>query len=701
MRKNKFLFLVLQAFIVASLSFVPTGCSPEDPIVVPVDDENTINGDDTGNTDNADTVDDVNTDTSESLSGVTASSASAADDVYTNAIQIVFAGSTATVSGTVSGVTATVDGAVVTISSTASNVNYQISGTTGEGGLDINSTQPLMLTLNGAGIVRSTYAPIRITSAVTTYVKSLSGSTNKFIDGTNNASRATIYSAGDLDFVGSGTLVVISVGSKADAIQAVGNVSLDETTLVIPKSARDAIRLTGTHFTMQSGHLQITSTETDVKGINGNNSTEGSQTAVNLLGGKVKINVSGDQTKAIRSRGTTTVAGATIDITTTGSAVLEPVGSGYDPSHCTAFKSNDFVFSGGSINISVSGAGAKGISPDGDFTMTGGTYTFTSTGEGATYTDENGVKDAYSSSGLNPDGACYLYGGTITMTASGTAGKGISADGNLVIGQSTNNTGPTITVRTTGSKLYVSGSGEDADYSNPKAIKSDMDVTVNSGVLNITCTQDGGEGLESKATMTINGGTMKIQTVDDCLNASTAININGGNIYAYATGNDAIDSNGTLKIAGGLVVAISSAAAPETGIDCDRNNFVITGGTLVAIGGDRHSSPTSGSTTQRTVHYAGLSMSGNSYLAINNSSGTNVMTVKLPSLSYSSGALLFSSSVLTADSYTIYKGGSYNGGTSYGGAYYTEGTYGGGTQVATFTSSSIITTVGNTGPGPR
>lgn len=95
-------------------------------------------------------------------------------------------------------------------------------------------------------------------------------------------------------------------------------------------------------------------------------------------------------------------------------------------------------------------------------------------------------------------------------------------------------------------------------------------------------------------------------------------------------------------------------------------------------------------------------MTGGQYLAIQSSSGGNLLSLKLPSLNYSNGALLFSSSELEAGTYTIYRGGAYSGGNSYGGYYYTGGTYTTGTQVGSFTSSSIITTIGGSSGGwPR
>ena len=90
-------------------------------------------------------------------------------------------------------------------------------------------------------------------------------------------------------------------------------------------------------------------------------------------------------------------------------------------------------------------------------------------------------------------------------------------------------------------------------------------MTVNSGSFTIKSASEGGEGLESKTTMTINGGNFYFNTYDDCLNAATAININGGNLRCVATGNDAVDSNSAMTITGGLLLA-SGSRDPEEGI---------------------------------------------------------------------------------------------------------------------------------------
>lgn len=120
---------------------------------------------------------------------------------------------------------------------------------------------------------------------------------------------------------------------------------------------------------------------------------------------------------------------------------------------------------------------------------------------------------------------------------------------------------------------------------------------------------EGSEGIESKNVMTINGGDIAVYAYDDCLNASNNITINGGSVYCYSTGNDGVDSNGTLTITGGTVVA-SGTTSPEDGFDCDQNTFKITGGTVLGIGGGT-STPTANSCIQRSVIYGGSGSAGN------------------------------------------------------------------------------------------
>ena len=138
------------------------------------------------------------------------------------------------------------------------------------------------------------------------------------------------------------------------------------------------------------------------------------------------------------------------------------------------------------------------------------------------------------------------------------------------------------------------------------------------------------------------------------MNASNSIVLNGGNIYCYSSGNDGIDSNGTLTITGGVIVS-SGTTSPEDGFDCDQNTFKITGGIVLGIGGGT-STPTSSVCTQRTVIYGGSGSNGE-ILNIQSADGTSVLTYQIPR-AYSQMTVLFSSPNLTSGgSYTISKGG--------------------------------------------
>jgi len=181
----------------------------------------------------------------------------------------------------------------------------------------------------------------------------------------------------------------------------------------------------------------------------------------------------------------------------------------------------------------------------------------------------------------------------------------------------------------------------------------------------------------------------------DIIRCYTLSKIIGGQVYCYSETNDGIDSNGTLTVSGGTVISVG-ASSPEEGIDCDQNRFSITGGTLIGVGGAT-STPTSSACTQRSLIYA--TSSSIQLIHIESSAGKEALTFKMPRTYNSQMTLLFSSPSLEAStSYTIYTGGSVSGGTEFNGLY-TGATYTKGTSASTFTTSSMVTSVGNTGNG--
>ena len=455
------------------------------------------------------------------------------------------------------------------------------------------------------------------------------------------------------------------------------------------------------------GELSITSSAVDYKAIK-------SDKDITLDGASISFNISGDQSKAISSKSSIYVNGSIINMNLQGNAVLEEDSLGYDPSYCTGLKADgDIYFNEGTLTILHSGDGGKGISADGNLYVNGGNINITTTGGGEVYQDATNTKDSYTATAIKVDGKIYFNTGIVTCNSTGLAGKGISADDDIIIGQEgAANSLMQLNVSTSGERFYVSGNGENADYANPKAIKSDANVTVYSGTITINCTQatEGGEGLESKNIMTINGGEIYVYSkMDDAINAKKEIIINGGRVFASSDGNDGTDSNGTFTINGGLYVS-RGARTPEGGIDCDQNKFTINGGILIGIGGST-SNPNAG--TQHALVY---SATAESNICLKDASGNIILCYKVPSIGNStmmpapggggwpgggpgggqggSGTTLLIShpSIAKSSSYTIVYGGTISGGSEFNG-YFTDAEYTGGTEKSVTTGSGYYTTV--------
>lgn len=291
-------------------------------------------------------------------------------------------------------------------------------------------------------------------------------------------------------------------------------------------------------------------------------------------------------------------------------------------------------------------------------------------------TEGNITVTAAASHAIQGTSAVYIDGGTLNLTCTK---DGIQCEeGKIFINDGT------ITIN----------AGDDGITAAYKSTTSGVaNLTINGGTINVTAE---GEGLEAKNILTINGGIISLKTTDDAINAGEALYFNGGKTYAYATSNDAIDTNGKLGITGGVVVAIGTAASPETSVDATAEDstwstgFTITGGYLVAIGvGNTPDTPLT-SSTQKTVVLGGLSGLASQIVNITSTSGTEVVTFKAP-VAYSH--LMVSNSKLANGTYNLYMGGTVTSGEEFNGLY-TSGTYSGGTSSSQFTVSSQVTTSG-------
>ncbi len=523
--------------------------------------------------------------------------------VTDNSIQVAYDGSSAlvTVAGNVAQyVTPTVSGAHVSIAQSddlAEEITYTLSGTSTDGEFYMSGSYKATIELNGLTLTNTTPiysgAAVHIQNGKRIKVKVVTGTTNTLVDAAGGSQKGCLYIKGHAEFAQKGTLNI--TGQVKHGIK------------------------TGEYITLKNATINVLSAVGD--GIN-------CEQFFQMTGGTISIKGVGDD-------------GIQCDIedSTTGS-------TGEMADHEDEDSGNVYI-EDGTLTVSVTADAAKGVKSEGDMRISGGKVTITTSGGGVWDSSKLKTKAA---SCLSADGAMTISGGTLSLTSTGAGGKGLNVDGALTM------TGGTTTISTSGNAVVASSTGAlsvvtqsqqldkyDSDYkSSPKGIKADGAITISDdAVIYVTTTGAGGEGIESKTSITITGGQTTVNAADDGINASYNtstggsgdLTISGGYVYSKSSGNDGIDANGNCYIKGGLVYAIGTGNA-EKSIDANTEQgkkLYITGGTIIAVGDLENGSSISGGTCKYTS-----SWNASSWYALYNGD-TLVAAFKTPTKSSSGG----------------------------------------------------------------
>ena len=524
-------------------------------------------------------------------------------------------------------------------------------------------------------------------------------------------------------YITDGTHNITVAGNQSKGIKA-------DTNLVI-NGGSTTVNANGT-YVLSSGNISYCT------GIKTNFNTVISGGTVNII-----CSTSNAGGKCISADGNVTITDGNITLSALGNSGTYTATDGTKSYTTVGIKSNGSVtVVGGTTTMTV---GGKGISADMNYNQNGGSVNITTSGAGAvTSGSGTSATDGYCSAGVSTDGNVYIYGGTINCTSTGKGGRGFKVDGSFNVGTVGGDDDLThVYAKTSGAPVNSSssgggmpGGGSSSDYWKglPKGIKVTGSIHINSGHVNVFCAQTSGdatgEGIESKDSIIINGGYVESNSYDDAINASNYIQINGGHIWAYARGNDAIDCNGaensggggwggssnsvrTIEITGGTIIASGTEVAVD---DCgDRGGYITaTNCTFVLIGGNMGvTEATPQLTGQKLLNISGSSSGGGGYpggggssgglttaqngFTIKNSSGTEIMTFKWPTVSTgqsgfedttagakpgpgsSSSGIYVSTPQVQSGSYTVYKSPTITGGTSWHGLY-TGATSTGGTS---------------------
>ena len=552
-----------------------------------------------------------------------------------NTVNIVYSGTSATVTAAdnvAPYVSASVSGGHVTITQSNTDavdgdeITYVLSGSTIDGSFTLGGSYKCTVSLAGLTMTNPSGAAINITNSKRIQLTAKSGTTNTLTDG-SGSQKACIYSKGQLQLQGNGTLNV--AGNFKHGIKSASYIEIKNLTLNITSAVGDGINCEE-YLLMKSGTLTITGVGDD--GIQCD------------LGG-------------------TTSTGETTD-------------------HEDEDTGNIYI-EGGTLNVTATATAAKAIKSEGDMRISSGTLTCKTSGGGSWDSDDKKTKAAAC---LSADGNMTISGGTLSLTSSGAGGKGISVDGTLTISAGT------ITINTSGNAVVASSSGTISTVSNsqqldryttnykslPKGIKSDGAIAISGGTMNITTTGAGGEGIESKSTLTMSGGYVYASTADDGINSASTMTIKGGSIMVSSSGNDGLDANGNMNISGGNIFVVCAGGA-EVGLDAaEQYSLNITGGNIVAIGGFERGANISNGTAKQAS-----SFSRNTWYALYNGSSL-AFAYKVPSTASTSLKMV----VYTTGTPSLKSGVSGSGSSFWNGNGYSSCSGGSTVSLSTYSGSS-------------
>ena len=517
--------------------------------------------------------------------------------VTDNAVSVTYSGTTAAVK--VAGncmqyLTVEANGAAVSIvqsSDLADELTYTLTGTSDNGSFYMDGDLKASVVLSDLTLTCTDSAAINIENGKR-IAMTIEG-TNTLKDSSSSGGKGALMVNGHPEITGSGTLNLY--GYKKHAFWADEYIQLKKSmtgTINILYAVGDGINV-NQYFEQNGGTLNISGTLDDGIQVSADDDESG---YVNIAGGTLNITTTAAGNKSLKADGNISInadkSTPTVTIANSGTGKWDSDDAEVKGAACISSDAN-ITIDAGTITLTATGNGGKGLKCDSVLTVNGGTMTIATSGK--------------------------LYVSNGTSTYDGNYSNQLGSIDNLADAYSTSPKGVKV-----GIKASESSTGSAVG-----------DIQINGGTINITSSgeQDGSEGLESKNTLTINDGTVTVYAYDDAINSAKNLYIKGGTVTAVSKNNDGIDSNADLYIEGGTVMAFG-ATAPECGLDAAVGySYYFNGGTVLAVGGS--SDAPSSSSTQAYVSGSG-SVSANTTIKLSSGS-TTLCSFTVPStVSYSS-----------------------------------------------------------------
>ena len=249
--------------------------------------------------------------------------------------------------------------------------------------------------------------------------------------------------------------------------------------------------------------------------------------------------------------------------------------------------------------LNISGVEDDGIQCDIDDTDVG------STGETADHEDED-------------SGNIYLGGGQITINTAGIAAKGVKSEGDLIV------SGGVIDITTTGNGKWDE---EDVKTKAAACLGSDAKVVISGGTITLTSTGAGGKGINCDAAFELSGGEVTIVTkgalyYHNGTTENTNYTGNTDNVNSdYYSSSKGVKADGAITISGGKI-SVATAGRNAEGIESKTSILVSDGEVTVNsyddginVGGDGSDLIISGGYVySRAMNNDGIDGNGNVYI---------------------------------------------------------------------------------------
>ncbi|MBR3456014.1 MAG: carbohydrate-binding domain-containing protein [Bacteroidaceae bacterium] len=430
-------------------------------------------------------------------------------------------------------------------------ITYQLSGTTSDGSFSLSGSYKCTVSLAGLTLTNPNGAAINIANSKRIQISAKKGTENTLTDGANGAQKACIYSKGQIQFQGNGTLDV--AGKTKHGIKSASYISIKNLTLNITSAVGDGINCEE-YLLMKSGTVTISGVGDDGLQCDMSGDTSTGETTdhededsgnIYIEGGTLTVTTTAAATKGIKSAGDMTISDGVLNVTTTGNGAYDSTER--DAKGCACLKSDgNMAINGGSLTLKSSGTGGKCIKADKQLTVTNGVISATTTGSQYRYSSSA----TSSAKAIKSDGNMSVTGGSVTATSS--SHEAIETKGTLTV---------------SGGVVYAFSSSDDAINSAGHMYLKDGTVT---GVSN------GNDGIDSNGNMYISGGTVIAcgSGSPECgLDAAERYNlyITGGNVMAIGGGNNSV----TMTTGSQCLLSTSGSATAGTTVGVKNNSTTL------------------------------------------------------------------------------------------------------------------------------